>query len=335
MEAFERLVVAQLLLGCAMAGAHAQDAEKPVAYRAEASGYAKSWKHVRGFGRVLDLTEVPVVIDEPGLYALQRSWELPDSTVGIEIVRITANDVVLDLNGFGISVPSGPVNTTVVAISGAAVTVRNGYLGGCCEGVAAVRSTGIVTRLDHLDVYSHDRIELDGGGAVLTDSAVFSRDGIRVRGRAAVERNRISCRYFCLMIAGDRNRALDNFVQPSFSLAMNVGGADNLVAGNTIDAGSSGVVDLVVEVPGARNVLRDNTIVMGPDSVPFVLFEVSGSGNTLDGNIAAPDSDGSRAGTGIVFTADGNYYGGNRFAATVPFALGATTQTDWGGNVGY
>ena len=35
------------------------------------------------------------------------------------------------------------------------------------------------------------------------------------------------------------------------------------------------------------------------------------------------------------FTANGNYYGNNRMAAQVPFALGGTVQTDWGGNVGY
>jgi hypothetical protein len=73
----------------------------------------------------------------------------------------------------------------------------------------------------------------------------------------------------------------------------------------------------------------------GVASAPFVFFDVSGIGNTLDGNIAAPGVRGMAARTGIEFTADGNYYGGNRLAATGPFALGATTQTDWGGKVGY
>jgi hypothetical protein len=31
----------------------------------------------------------------------------------------------------------------------------------------------------------------------------------------------------------------------------------------------------------------------------------------------------------------GNFYGNNRVAAPVPFNVGTTTQTAWGGNVGF
>ncbi len=36
-----------------------------------------------------------------------------------------------------------------------------------------------------------------------------------------------------------------------------------------------------------------------------------------------------------VGVSNGNYYGNNRMAAQVPFALGGAMQADWGGNVGY
>ena len=44
---------------------------------------------------------------------------------------------------------------------------------------------------------------------------------------------------------------------------------------------------------------------------------------------------GEEWGTGIAFGQSGNYYGNNQMAASTPFALGQTTQTDWGGNVGF
>ena len=70
------------------------------------------------------------------------------------------------------------------------------------------------------------------------------------------------------------------------------------------------------------------------------MWRIGGTANTLDGNIGAPSESlglprAVRARIGMQFTAEGNYYGDNRMAAEVPFALGGTVQTDWGGNVGY
>ena len=90
------------------------------------------------------------------------------------------------------------------------------------------------------------------------------------------------------------------------------------------------------EVEGDNNVVRDNTVLLGGTIVnASAIYAISGTANTLDGNIAAPSSPFERVRTGMAFTADGNYYGDNRMAATMPFALGGTVQIDWGGNVGY
>ena len=60
-------------LGFAGPAAQAQDDDEVTAQSAQGHrGPVKPWKHVRGFGRVLDLSKPPVVIDEPGLYAIQR-----------------------------------------------------------------------------------------------------------------------------------------------------------------------------------------------------------------------------------------------------------------------
>jgi hypothetical protein len=55
----------------------------------------------------------------------------------------------------------------------------------------------------------------------------------------------------------------------------------------------------------------------------------------LDANIATPNSKGATSPIGIEFAQDGNYYGDNRIAALLPFSLGGTIQTDWGGNASY
>ena len=83
---------------------------------------------------------------------------------------------------------------------------------------------------------------------------------------------------------------------------------------------------------GDRNVVRSNTYINGLTSAVLL---ISGTANTLDGNIAARAAEGGQASVGMEFRADGNFYGNNRMAAQVPFALGGTVQTDWDGNVGY
>ena len=89
------------------------------------------------------------------------------------------------------------------------------------------------------------------------------------------------------------------------------------------------------DIKGDHNLVRGNTVILGGAEAGQPLFAISGTGNTLDANIVPPPSPGQRALTGMQFTADGNFYGDNRMAAQVPFALGGTVQTDWGGNVGY
>lgn len=64
-------------------------------------------------------------------------------------------------------------------------------------------------------------------------------------------------------------------------------------------------------------------------------MNVSGTGNVLDGNVGAVVDSPGTIGKGVRFEQNGNFYGDNRMQTAVPFDLGGTTQTDWGGNVGY
>ena len=315
----------------ALSTAQGQQIE-PDAEEAVTGGVAKPWKNVRGVGRVLDLTKLPLVIDEPGLYALQRDWVLTGYRLGGELIRVTADNVTLDLHGFKIEIRLDDISSTLIAVSGNEVVVRNGRLSACCEGAAAFGSTGTGTLLEHLDVLSGFPMLFEGAQATITDSVIFARWGIFVKERSVVQRNALSCRTFCLSLSGDKNQVIANrFDFGDADVVVEVAGDGNIIERNVIDN------DFVVPgtayvIAGARNVVRDNTITGTGD---IVAFGVSGVKNTLDGNILASREAGPPVRVGIDFTANGNYYGNNRMAATVPFNLNGTVQTDWGGNVSY
>ena len=79
MDASRLLLVAAAVLALAasavLAQDRAQDRDVVAAQSPRVPGAVKPWKNVRGFGRVLDLSVSPVVIDEPGLYAIDRNWQ--------------------------------------------------------------------------------------------------------------------------------------------------------------------------------------------------------------------------------------------------------------------
>jgi len=312
--------------------AQAQPIE-PDALEAMTRTAPKPWKYVRGFGRVLDLTKLPVVIDEPGHYALQRDWNLTGYRLGGDVISITADNVEIDLEGFDIQIRLDDVTSTLLAVSGDLVTVRNGTLSACCEGAAAFGSTGNGTRLEHLEVSGQEPMQLEGADAVITGSGIHARWGITINERSVVQRSALSCRTFCLTLQGDGNEVIDNrFGFGDADFVVKVDGDANLIEGNVID-NDFVIPGTAYAVDGNRNVIRDNTISGGGANFAFA---VRGTGNTLDGNIVAAPGEASLATrVGIDFTADGNYYGDNRMGAVVPFNLNGTVQTDWGGNVGY
>jgi hypothetical protein len=79
-------------------------------------------------------TSYPVVIDQPGHYKLGAGFNAPAQTAAI---KITAANVVLDLNGFTVKGPGfcgsycqAPGQTSGIVISAFNVTVRNGAVSG-------------------------------------------------------------------------------------------------------------------------------------------------------------------------------------------------------------
>ena len=284
--------------------------------------------------QVLDLSTVPVIIDVPGTYALDRDWDdLPAlASPGVAAVQIAADDVVLDLRGFTI-INEGPA----IEILGARVLVRDGEL--VSEAVQALRSSGSRTIIEKvvargfagvLLVGESGAVSLSGSGSVVRDSNMSSRSSaLRVGSDTLVERNVITCFFGCIVL-GSNNQLTNNTLSGQAGNLIAIDGDDNLIDRNTIDQ-FAGAVDHLMIVSGNRNVIRDNTLWASENQV---VFTVDGTQNIIDGNIASPNvQTGARATIGIKFTRDGNFYGDNRLAALVFSDNGGTVQTDWGGNV--
>ncbi|HEY3519107.1 MAG TPA: hypothetical protein VGL98_18800 [Gammaproteobacteria bacterium] len=333
-------LLAAAVLGFAVPAAQAQ-VEVSV-QGAPAHGALKPWRDVRGFGRVLDLSKLPVVIDEPGLYAIDRDWRIPRAAADVnpELICITVDGVTLDLHGFGIFADiSAPPPSTLITITGGGVEIRNGRLSACCDGAVAVHSTGVGTRLHRLSMFSFETMTFEADSASLTESILSLRQEVRFAGQSNLERNNLFCNrgFQCARLLGDGNKVRGNQIHLFQGGGIAIVGGGNVVADNVIDVSTAVDAGAAIEVGGDNNVVRGNTALLG--GVTSAVYVIDGTANTLDGNIAAPPSGTTiptqPARTGMLFTVDGNYYGNNRMGAEVPFALGGTTQTDWGGNVGY
>ena len=71
--------------------------------------------------RVLDLS-APVVIREAGRYVLDRDWDVDGFGSSVWALEITADNVTLDMQGFGLS------GASLLSIGGSSATVKNGHL---------------------------------------------------------------------------------------------------------------------------------------------------------------------------------------------------------------
>jgi hypothetical protein len=314
---------------------YAQDGAAVASESVRAPGPRRPWKHVRGFGRVLDLSKPPVVIDEPGLYAVDRNWRFTAATMdGVaELITITAEDVTFDLHGFTISAEAGTAPpSTLLILAGDDAEVRNGSIE--TSGIdAALRSASRGAWLHHLAIRTGDenpRLQF-ADFTTISDSRIA---GIMwLTADSSLERSTLGGLGRSITLTGNGNRVIENHIGMSRGdTAVVIEGVGNLVANNVLDGNSTTEIGFGVE--GDANVLRGNTIVELGSGTGTVM-QISGTGNTLDGNIALPLPDARATRIGIEFTANGNYYGNNRISAEVPFVLGGTTQTDWGGNVAY
>lgn len=287
----------------------------------------------QGCPRVLDFSTLPVSIDQPGLYVVDHDWSLGTRAGNPgTVMNIDADNVVVDFRGFTVSYTSEGVGAN---ITGNNVTLRNGVFQGDLDSYT-VYSTGNGTTIDRMNIYSYEGPDFKGANAVIRDSTIQGRFGTDISGpQALVENSSLSCEFYCLSLYSNHNQVRNDQISPRNDGDVTLHGSYNLFVDNVLDERhTDDYISTSIEVSGNGNQILNNTVLPG---VEGVLINVDGTANTLTNNVAAPADPaiGSTPGDGIRFTQDGNYYGSNRLAAKVPFALGGTQQTDWGGNVGY
>ena len=288
------------------------------------------WKLQGGY-RVLDLSRVPIVIDQPGRYAIDRDWNVHVVEPGT-LIHIVADNVTVDFRGFAIAFDNQGEG---IGIDGDAVSVRNGALMGNLF-VDSLRSDGAETTIDNMRILGDIAIRLRSDRARVRNSSLGGRFGSVLGGDSAVaESNVFRCGpdAFCLEV-GSEARVSGNHISVGENGAVDVRGNRNIFADNIVDF-IGAVAPVAFSVTGDGNLLRDNTVLVSGLDSSDVVFSVAGTANVLDGNISVPQTS-ARGGVGISFAQDGNFHGDNRLGGvSEAIRENGTTQTAWGGTVAF
>jgi len=299
---------------------------------------------VSGRATVLDFTDPDAcTIDEPGIYVLDRSWQLDaggvclaDSGPGGDIrILVSASDVVFDLKGFSL-VDDEFLYGSVIRVTGSDVVIRNGRVfGGDIQELQGqpVSASGARVIVDHLTA---GRIALTGDDSIIRNSTVVrgpgrGGEGVVLGTNGVLENSYVTCGLFpaCVEDTGARDGLIVRFNQigPGAEPAVQIQGNDAVIEGNVLLWSADGSTG--IDIDGNNNAVVRNTV-RRSDAGGTAAISIDGSGNVVDGNLVEPGG----YVTGIEFLSGGNFFGDNRVSAAAPFS-GTGTQTDWGGNIAY
>jgi hypothetical protein len=237
-----------------------------------------------------DTPGYPVTINQSGSYRLTGNLNQPNPS--IDVIKILANDVTLDMNGFTIkggsfctrntssgvvtcSYGAAEIGVGISSLGALRVTIRNGNIvGTASHGIAA--SGGIVdvhnVTIEHCDGYGmNDVTNVDRANVRLNrQDGIFTTTGIVTNSRAS-ENGLIGIT--CLSCTG--NIAINNFTGISVrdgglaerNVVMNnknlgiLGGLGSLLSSNTIRLNGMGLTGATAVYQG--NVLTNNTTNFG------------------------------------------------------------------------
>jgi len=286
------------------------------------------WKVQAGY-RVLDLSRVPIVIDEPGRYAIDRDWNVGlDPVTGPgTLIRITADNVSVDLRGFAITFDNPGEG---VGIDGDAVSIRNGALLGDRD-VDGVRSAGAETTIDNMHIVGAVAVRFLGPRAQVRNSTLGGPFGAILKGDSVVAESNV---LRGPLEVGSGAHVSGNEIGGGFDEVVVIRGNRSILADNIVSFRNP-EAPAAFSVQGDGNVLRDNTVLVSGLNSSHTVFSVEGSANVLDGNITVPQT-AERGGVGMSFAQDGNFHGDNRLGGVAEAIRdNGTTQTAWGGTVAF
>ena len=220
-------------------------------------------------GTCRPIAGLPASITEAGAYCLSGDLATP-AAQGFAI-RIMAEDVVLDLNGFTLAghPPDRRTTTTfgILATGGRNITVRNGTVRGFFDGISMV-ATGVIVENIRADDNTHRGIFVGGPGNIVRNNQVLATGGTTV-GAGIPE----VVRAIAISVVGAAPRVLNNDVTglanentspPTGIFLINVTGA--LVVGNRIAFVDTGIEFSTAAVSEGK--YRDNlTVAVG---TPYV-----------------------------------------------------------------
>ena len=282
----------------------------------------------------LDLSNPPIVIDEPGHYILDRDWLMTDNGFAGVLIDVQVK-ATIDMQGFEIDDRDSTARNTIKFGSDGG-TVMNGRIIAAFDG-SGISSAGTATvaRM-FVSVYGDDTgagVDLGGWGSKIFDSVIIGPVGLS-GDHSSITSSTVDGLEGALYISSNNNTIAGNTLSAYACCEFgNISGDDNTFSHNTIRHGENAVWGLIVD--GNQNLIFSNSFApINSLSLPSAHIRVNGSGNVVKDNISLLSS-APVIPVGISFSQDGNFYQNNVMNAVVPFELNGTTQTDLGGNVGY
>jgi hypothetical protein len=280
--------------------------------------------------RVLNLNQLPVVINTPGTYFLNRSWRvrIPEDRFVAIIVR--SPEVNIDLRGFTVET-SGEGALIAVRSGSFDFTLRNGVLEGG-ENYWIDGSANRTTVRDLTVTAGTSGFNMQGRQALVKNLHVRNSSVWLGGADSLLDSSRISSGRFPAVLIRSNTRVTNSEIRSNQSRSLIVNGNSAVVA-NSVLINTESSNEPTLTVNGDDNVVLNNVFLTEVDGRAGVAaIVVEGSSNVLRDNLAPPIR--GRWGTGISFQGSGNFYGNNQMAADQPFT-GAGNQTDWGGNFGF
>jgi len=277
---------------------------------------------------ILDFSTLPVVITEPGMYVLDRSWtDLNPEGLGgawFEIAQTTGR-VVVDFKGH--SLVANTLDGRSGFSTGNHVALLNGNIG------TDAYNAGDFLRLENTS------ISADVGGSIGQYATISNSKVSHLRGTPNIGANssiKFSTFYGRIerFVIADNTSIYLSEIKISDTAQMVIGNNVRFIENVVTDESCRGGRTVLIE--GEQALIKGNIIRYRPECSSGIgivtAVQVSGVRNLILENIIDLPADG----IGLNFLTSGHLYRDNTIVgASNGFDLGSTTQVDGGGNVSF